>query len=122
MSQRQEKNRRINLKIQYISAFETWLSSEPSILHFLKRRRWKKERPAVPDFVDVKAIPDKCAPPNGITIKPDGKNELDPCVYELTEIHRNVTVEVSRCLVCGYVDISWKRQEDTEDEFLEPYI
>lgn len=57
----------------------------------------------------------KCTFPNGMIIKPDGLHELDPCMYELKEIHRNVTVYVRKCPVCGTVDISWERQEDTED-------
>lgn len=57
----------------------------------------------------------KCAPPDGVTIKPDGKHPLDPCEYEVKEIHRNVTVEVIRCRKCGHTEISWRRQEDTED-------
>lgn len=63
----------------------------------------------------------KCKFPNGIKIKPDGINELDPCIYELIEVHRNVTVEVRRCKKCGNIDISWIRQEDTEDEIIEDY-
>ena len=40
---------------------------------------------------------------------------VDPCVYEQIEAYKNVTVIVSRCIHCGNIDISWKRQEDTED-------
>jgi hypothetical protein len=54
----------------------------------------------------------------GVTIKPDGVNELDPCKYQPIEIHRNVTVEVLRCKVCGRIEIGWMRQEDTESEVL----
>jgi len=61
----------------------------------------------------------KCSFPEGITIKPDGENELDPCPYRLKEIHRNVTVEVSQCPICGHIEISWVRQDDTEDEIVE---
>jgi hypothetical protein len=59
----------------------------------------------------------KCQHPNGITIKPDGIHELDPCIYEDTEMYTNVTVIVSKCKVCGNVDIRWMRQEDTEKIF-----
>ena len=59
----------------------------------------------------------KCQHPNGIVIKPDGIHELDPCVYEDTEMYTNVTVIVSKCKVCGNVDIRWMRQEDTEKIF-----
>jgi hypothetical protein len=57
----------------------------------------------------------KCSFPGGITIKPDGVNELDPCEYELTEKYRNVTVEILRCKKCGHVEILWFRQENTEE-------
>ena len=56
----------------------------------------------------------KCEFPDGITIKPDGENELDPCVYEDVERYTNVTIVISRCKKCGHVEISWLRQEDTE--------
>ena len=50
-----------------------------------------------------------------VSIRPDGINELDPCLYETLETHRNVTVEVLRCKVCGRIEVLWKRQENTED-------
>lgn len=56
----------------------------------------------------------KCEHPGGIIIKPDGVNELDPCIYEDVEKYKNVTVIVSRCIYCGHIEISWVRQEDTE--------
>ena len=56
----------------------------------------------------------KCEHPGSIIIKPDGVNELDPCVYEDVEKYKNVTVIVSRCIYCGHIEISWVRQEDTE--------
>ena len=56
----------------------------------------------------------KCEHPGGIIIRPDGVNELDPCVYEDVEKYKNVTVIVSRCIYCGHIEISWVRQEDTE--------
>lgn len=56
----------------------------------------------------------KCEFPDGITIKPDGENELDPCVYKDVEMYTNVTIVISRCKKCGHVEISWLRQEDTE--------
>lgn len=57
----------------------------------------------------------KCCWPEGMTIKPDGINELDPCVYEDIEMYTNVTVIVSKCKNCGNIDIRWMRQEDTEE-------
>ena len=56
----------------------------------------------------------KCKHPEGISIRPDGVNELDPCVYQDIEKYRNVTVTVSRCVKCGHIDISWEWQENTE--------
>lgn len=50
----------------------------------------------------------------GVTFKPDGMNELDPCVYEEIEKYRNVTVTVCRCKKCGHIEIMWERQDDTE--------
>lgn len=57
----------------------------------------------------------KCQFPGGLVIKPDGKNELDPCIYEEVERYRNVTVSVMRCKRCGHVEVSWTRQENTEE-------
>lgn len=59
--------------------------------------------------------PDRCQFPGGVIIKPDGINELDPCIYEEVECYKNVTVHVMRCRRCGHVEISWERQEDTEE-------
>ena len=55
----------------------------------------------------------KCAFPAGLTIKPDGVHELDPCIYETVEKYANVTVTISRCQKCGHIEISWERQDDT---------
>ena len=57
----------------------------------------------------------ECEFPNGMTIKPDGVNKLDPCIYEVVEKYANVTIEVLRCKNCGHTEISWYRQEDTEE-------
>ena len=57
----------------------------------------------------------KCSFPEGMTIRPDGVHELDPCTYEVVEKYRNVTVEVLRCPKCGHTEIGWYRQEDTEE-------
>lgn len=56
---------------------------------------------------------EKCSFPANISVRPDGINELDPCVYEETERYANVTVIISKCKKCGHVDVSWIRQEDT---------
>jgi hypothetical protein len=57
----------------------------------------------------------KCSFGNGTTIKPDGIHDLDPCQYDVIEKYRNVTVEILRCKNCGHVEISWFRQENTEE-------
>lgn len=64
---------------------------------------------------------DKCRMPEGVSIKPDGVHELDPCIYRTKQIHRNATVIVSQCEKCGHIDISWKRQDDTESEYVEEF-
>lgn len=56
----------------------------------------------------------RCHFPGDMTIKPDGINTLDPCIYKTVEIFRNVTVEVMQCTKCGHIEIVWHRQEDTE--------
>ncbi len=55
----------------------------------------------------------KCKFPDGVTIKPDGINELDPCVYETKEVYANVIVEVCKCKKCGHVSVMWHRTDDT---------
>lgn len=51
----------------------------------------------------------KCSFPEGVEIKPDGINELDPCIYEEIEVHHNVTVRVLQCKKCGHIEIVWER-------------
>lgn len=57
----------------------------------------------------------KCSFPAGVSIRLDGVHELDPCVYEEIERYRNVTVIISRCKNCGHIDVSWERQDNTEE-------
>lgn len=57
----------------------------------------------------------KCSYPDGITIKPDGINELDPCIYKVKQKFTNVTIEILECQNCGHVEISWFRQPNTEE-------
>ena len=52
---------------------------------------------------------------DGVSICPDGIHELDPCVYEDIEKYVNVTVVISRCKKCGNIEMSWIRQENTEE-------
>jgi hypothetical protein len=58
---------------------------------------------------------EKCSFGEGTVFKPDGVNELDPCRYEVVARLKNVTVEVLRCKRCGHVEISWKKQDNTEE-------
>ena len=60
----------------------------------------------------------KCQFPSGATIRL-GDRVLDPCQYVLSEIHKNVTVEIIKCKVCGDVSVGWRRQENTEDILIE---
>jgi hypothetical protein len=50
-----------------------------------------------------------------MVIKPDGIHELDPCIYEDIEMYTNVTVIISRCQKCGHIEISWMKQDNTEE-------
>lgn len=60
---------------------------------------------------------EKCKFPDGIVIKPDGVNELDPCIYEEIEKYRNVTVIVLRCKKCGHIEHEIVLQENSERIF-----
>lgn len=58
----------------------------------------------------------KCRLPDRISIKPDGINELDPCVYETVETMEfskvPIEVRLDRCVNCGYYEISWRMVKD----------
>lgn len=56
----------------------------------------------------------KCDP--GYTVKPDGVNELDPCIYEEIERHEGVTVVVLKCKNCGHIEIEWFKEDNDERE------
>lgn len=57
----------------------------------------------------------KCQFPNGMIIKPDGENELDPCLYETKQVFTNCIVEICKCRNCGNISVSWRRAENTEE-------
>lgn len=59
---------------------------------------------------------DKCQWPDGIDIKPDGVNSLDPCIYQEIETIHNVTAHVLRCKNCGHIELEFTRQEEWSDE------
>ena len=50
----------------------------------------------------------RCQWPDGMEIRPDGVNPLDPCSYDAIEEHRCVTVRVLRCRRCGHQEIEWE--------------
>ena len=57
----------------------------------------------------------ECKHPDGFDIRLDGIHSLDPCVYVDEEMYANVTVIISRCKNCGKINISWLRQDNTEE-------
>ena len=58
----------------------------------------------------------KCKFPNDEKVY-IGDIELDPCVYEVVEVHHNVTVRVLRCKNCGHVEVEWTRDNNDDDDF-----
>lgn len=56
----------------------------------------------------------KCTFGEGITIKPDGMNELDPCCYETVEEYKGCTVRVLRCKKCGHTEIEWEKENEEQ--------
>ena len=50
MSERAEKKRRYNQKLEFIRKFEVWLASEPPMILFWAWRKWKKNRPVLQDY------------------------------------------------------------------------
>lgn len=58
---------------------------------------------------------DKCSFDYGVVVKPDGKHELSPHPFKLSQKLKNVTVEILECPVCGEVSIGWYRQDNTEE-------
>lgn len=59
---------------------------------------------------------EKCTFGPGVSVKPDGVHELDPCVYRTVQVIYNVTVHVNKCKKCGHVEISWERQPNSIEE------
>lgn len=51
-----------------------------------------------------------CSFGEGVSVKPNGIDQLDPCFYKVIEVHKNVTVEVLRCKRCGRIELSWYRE------------
>ena len=51
-----------------------------------------------------------CSFGDGVEVRPNGIDRLDPCLYKVIEVHKNVTVEVLRCKRCGRIELSWYRE------------
>ena len=47
MSERTEKRRRQNARLEYIERFYEWLASEPPRFRIFKYRCWKRQRPVL---------------------------------------------------------------------------
>lgn len=47
------------------------------------------------------------------------ESTIEDCLFEVCEVHKNVTVVVCRCRKCGKIDIGWERQDNTIDEYYE---
>ena len=45
MSERKEKKRRYNQRLEFIAAFDAWLRAEPPMILFWRWRKWKNNRP-----------------------------------------------------------------------------
>lgn len=61
----------------------------------------------------------KCEWNDSIHVKPDGKNDLDPCAYVETEVWHNVSVQVLTCSVCGNTEVAWFKNENSYQENLD---
>lgn len=48
MSERQERKKRYNQKLEYIAKYEKWLENEPPIINLIAWHKWKKQRPINP--------------------------------------------------------------------------
>ena len=116
-----QENKGYKGKLETIEIYEQLKKGEVDWKNNIKAKIKTVEIPAELFFrlMELDRDMTKCAFPNGIEIRPDGENAMDPCVYKVKEIHRNVTVTVSECEKCGSVDISWERQEDTDSEYME---
>jgi len=50
MSERQEKKRRFNQKMEYVAQFNAWLMKEPPMWKLRAWLHWKKTRPVMEDL------------------------------------------------------------------------
>lgn len=49
VSERQEKARRYNLRLEYIARFNRWIAQEPPMILFWRWRKWRNARPVWDD-------------------------------------------------------------------------
>lgn len=54
MSEKREKKRRYNLRLEYIAAFGKWLNAEPPMWMFWRWAKWKRSRPVWDDSAEGK--------------------------------------------------------------------
>lgn len=52
MSEKTERRKRLNCRLNYAAAIENWVYCRPSIVRFLAFRRWLKEMPKKEDYPD----------------------------------------------------------------------
>jgi hypothetical protein len=50
MSEKQEKRKRFERRMEYVSEFNAWLMKEPPMWKFRAWLHWKKTRPAMEDL------------------------------------------------------------------------
>lgn len=50
MSEKQEKRKRLNARMEYIAKFDAWLRKEPPRWRIIQWIRWKKSRPLMEDL------------------------------------------------------------------------
>lgn len=53
MSESREKKRRYNARLEYIAAFNRWLSSEPPMILIFSWHKWKKSRPVYKEECEI---------------------------------------------------------------------
>lgn len=76
---------------------------------------WSRKNNNANEPKNITNVHNKCEFPDGMVIKPDGINELDPCMYEEVERWGNATVIVLKCAKCGHTEVTWKKQTNTID-------
>ena len=65
------------------------------------------------EIPEGKYVCEKCE--NSVKFSIDGEHKMDRHLYRDIQVVKNVTVVVSQCVDCGHIEISWHKQDDTED-------